>query len=305
MRAYKCFDKNLKCRDFQFEIGKTYEHVDELKMCKSGFHFCEKPMHLFKYYEFDESTRVCEVECSGEITRGDDKSVCSKITIIRELSWHEVLELVNTGIGNTGLGNSGNNNSGGWNSGPRNSGFGNSGRGNSGNENSGHGNSGNENSGRGNSGCGNSGYGNSGDDNSGNGNSGYKSSGHFNSGPYNSGLFNTDEPYLRIFNKPTKLKYYSDEVQELLGICKPVLCEWISAFYMTDSEKERHPEYKTNGGYLKTYKYKEAWKNWWNKAPYKHRRLILDLPNFDADLFKEITGIKVRKKQTRPRRRKS
>ena len=62
---------------------------------------------------------------------------------------------------------------------------------------------------------------------------------------------------------------------------------------MTDAEKNEHPLYETTGGYLKTYKYKEAWQRSWNKASEKDRAKLFELPNFDAEIFKEITGIDV------------
>lgn len=49
MKGYKGFDKDLKCRDFQYEIGKTYE-TDEAKLCEKGFHFCEAPFDVLNYY---------------------------------------------------------------------------------------------------------------------------------------------------------------------------------------------------------------------------------------------------------------
>jgi len=167
MKGYKIFDENLQCRGFQYAVGKTYTHKKEIKFCESGFHFCQNPVHLFNYYSFDPSNRVCEVEALGySILHGDDKSVCKKIKIIRELSWEDVLKLVNLGIGNSGYYNSGYSNSGYYNSGNHNSGYYNSGNYNSGNYNS----------------------------------------GNYNSGNYNTGFFNTDEPTVRMFNKDTGLK---------------------------------------------------------------------------------------------------
>ena len=83
--AYKGFDKDLKCRDFKYEIGKTYIHQGRVIPCESGFHACENPMDVFDYYAFDGSNRFCEVELSGEIHKKDNKSCAAKIKINAEI----------------------------------------------------------------------------------------------------------------------------------------------------------------------------------------------------------------------------
>ena len=180
------------------------------------------------------------------------------------------------------------NNSGNWNSGDWNSGNWNSGYWNSGNRNSGH-----RNSGYGNSGNWNSGHRNSGDWNSGYGNSGHSNSGYWNSGNRNSGIFNTDEPKMRCFNKDSE--YTRTEYEEEFDWVYPDLniCQWISWYDMTDDEKEELPNAKDTDGYLKTMDYKEAWAEYWGKASEEDKRWFLALPNFSAEIFKEITGIDV------------
>ena len=77
MKAYKGFDKDLKCRGFQYEVGKEYEE-GSAKLCKKGFHACENPLDTFCYYGPTDS-RYCEVDVddNGERNSGDSK-VCGK-----------------------------------------------------------------------------------------------------------------------------------------------------------------------------------------------------------------------------------
>ena len=85
MKTYKGFDKDLKCRGFQYEIGKEYE-TDTAKACESGFHACENPLDVFNYYPPADS-RYCEVEQSGEIDidSDDSKIASTKIKIGAEI----------------------------------------------------------------------------------------------------------------------------------------------------------------------------------------------------------------------------
>ena len=196
---------------------------------------------------------------------------------------------------NTGNRNSGDWNSGDWNSGDRNSGHRNSGYGNSGHRNSGDWNSGNWNSGYGNSGYGNSGHRNSGHRNSGDWNSGDWNSGNRNSGYGNStyresGIFCSEQSNVRLFNKPTNLKWNEISHADYSAL---LLCEWIPESKMTNEEKKNEPDFSVREGYLKTYDYKDAWSNFWKKTTKENKQLILDLPNFDAGIFEDITGVNV------------
>ena len=85
--AYKGFDKNWKCRGYQYEIGKTYEHEGKVEACKSGFHSCEYPLDVFSYYAPSES-KFALVKAGGEISKcNDDSKIAStKITIEAELN---------------------------------------------------------------------------------------------------------------------------------------------------------------------------------------------------------------------------
>ena len=201
---------------------------------------------------------------------------------------------MNSGNMNSGNINSGNRNSGDWNSGNTNSGDKNSGDWNSGNinsgdRNSGSWNSGNMNSGDYNSGNWNSGNWNSGDCNSGNWNSGNRNSGNWNSGNMNSGFFNSTEPEVRMFNKQTKLKAHEIKIP---NFCYFDLTVWVSHDTATDEEKSEHKnEIETCGGFLKTLEYKEAWRLAWDKASKEEHKELFKLPNWDNEVFKEITGI--------------
>ena len=81
---YKSMDKDMKCRGFQYEIGKEYE-TDEIKMCERGFHACENPLDVLNYCDVCDN-KFFEVEQSGDIKTDTDKTVSSKIKIKAELS---------------------------------------------------------------------------------------------------------------------------------------------------------------------------------------------------------------------------
>ena len=85
IKSYKGFDKDLKCRGFQYEIGKEYEEP-EADVCRAGFHACERPLDAFNHY-CPVNSRFCEVEQSGELSRDtDDSKVAStKIKIGAEI----------------------------------------------------------------------------------------------------------------------------------------------------------------------------------------------------------------------------
>ena len=189
--------------------------------------------------------------------------------------------------GNTGTNNTGYYNSGDYNNGYYNSGDCNSGDYNNGNCNSGNYNSGNCNSGNYNSGDYNNGYYNSGDCNS----------GYYNSGDRNSGLFNTNEPKMRFFNKDSEYTY--SEFSKKFNFVYPDLkiCAWINKEDMSDTEKAEVSGWSDMGGYLKTLKYKEAWAEYWGRASKEDKDWFKSLPNFDAKIFEEITGISIESKK--------
>ena len=202
----------------------------------------------------------------------------------------------NTGILNIGDRNTGNKNTGNYNTGDKNTGNYNVGILNIGNYNVGDGNTGDGNTGNKNTGNLNTGDSNIGDRNTGDFNTGDHNTGDYNTVNRSTGFFNTkQEKTIKVFNKDCDIEVWEN--------CKKPnfiyfhLTEWIYEEGMTEKEKEENPTYKTTGGYLKSCDYKEAFQKSYNNATEEDKKLLLDLPNFDADAFFEISGIDVRKKE--------
>ena len=95
MKAYKGFDKDLKCKGFQYEVGKEYEEANAA-LCKKGFHACENPLDTFRYYRPTDS-RYCEVDVDDNGERNStDSKVCGKhIKISAEIGLKGV---INAGV---------------------------------------------------------------------------------------------------------------------------------------------------------------------------------------------------------------
>lgn len=240
MKGYKVFNPDWTCRGFQYEVGQTYEMEGDPECCKHGFHFCLNAADCFEFYKFDSANKVAEVEALGEVAEkaGEENSkrCTNKIRIVRELTWHEVLDLVNLGKDCTGLRNSGN-----FNSGDRNS-------------------------------------------------------GDFNKASNCVGCFNTENKPLFFFDKPTDWTlddwYRSDACELMSGIdFRPT--GWIWFNDMTDEEKKQNPTAESTGGYLKILDNSDCFKEWWNGLGDDEKAVIKGIPNFDADKFFEITGIRV------------
>ena len=90
--AYKGFDENFCCRDFQYEVGKEYHITGDLEICKNGFHACKDLMNTFNYYPMGNS-RFAIVKLWGDVLYRDDKMCASNIEIVEELSLKDIVKL--------------------------------------------------------------------------------------------------------------------------------------------------------------------------------------------------------------------
>ena len=311
----KGFDKNLCCRGMQYEVGKEYTTdgkgltIDDLCSNKV-LHYCDSIQKAHWYYSCkDNGNRYCEIEVLGEEVTDGHKYGSNHIKIVREITGEELNTLKgyingNIGLFNSGYSNSGNWNNGNWNSGDDNIGHWNSGNNNSGKYNSGFFNSGYSNSGNRNRGHWNSGNRNSGDYNSGDDNSGNWNIGNCNNGDCNSGIFNSctrsngafcteNDEKINLFNKPSGMtfaEFVDSKYYRAINSSTFTLTEWIE---YTDEEKKESERKALDEGYLKAYTYKEACKNWWKNMTKENKKIVKSIPNFDAKVFKHITGIKV------------
>ncbi len=266
IRGFKVFNPDWTCRDKQYTCPGAFEEDVAPSVCDRGMHFCKKAADCFNYYSFNPENKVAEVIALAERTVEDgDKCATNYLEIVPEVSGQEVLENVNTGKGCTGLCNSGDCNSGDGNSGYCNSGD-----------------------------C------NSGDWNSGNRNSGNRNSGDWNSGDWNNtnfsnGCFNTVEQKIMLFNKQSDITYRDwckSDARYLLNQIPKDVVEWIYSDNMTDEEKEQHPTYKTTDGYLKKLDETECGQLWWDSLSNHQKNIIKAIPNFDAEIFFQCTGIR-------------
>ena len=306
VKGYKVFNPDWTCRGFQYEVGKIFEENIEPSCCDRGFHFCEKASDCFSYYPFNSENKVAEIIALGDVDSDGTKSCTNKIQIVREIPWDEVLRIVNTGKDCTGLCNTGNCNTGDCNTGDRNTGNGNTGNWNTGDWNTGNGNTGNCNTGDRNTGdwntgnCNtgdrNTGDWNTGDCNTGNRNTGDWTTGDWNKSSFNTGCFNTEEPKIMLFNKPSDMTYrewLNSDARYLLNQIPKNVVEWIYSSDMTEEEKAAYPTHKTTGGYLKVLDEAECGQLWWGSLSEHNKNVIKAIPNFNAAIFEQCTGIKI------------
>ena len=88
MKGYKGFDKDLKCRDLQYELGKETAFAGDIELGRRGIHFCENPHDVLAYYGAGNGNRFCLIEAEdvSDEKKEDSIRVCGNIKIMGEIS---------------------------------------------------------------------------------------------------------------------------------------------------------------------------------------------------------------------------
>lgn len=262
--GYKIFNPDWTCRNKQYTCPGEFKEDVKPTPCSSSMHFCPDLKDCFEYHQSDPNNHCAEVVALGEIVQDGNKCVTNHLQIIREIPWNEVLKRVNQGKGCTGICNTGDRNTGDCNTGTYNTGDWNTGNGNTG------------------------------DFNTGNRNTGDCNIGDWNKASFSNGVFCTEEPEILIFNKPSGMTLRQWRDSEACYLLNQILFTpnaWVWDDDMTDEEKKAHPEYKTTGGFLKVLDASDCCVRWWESLDESDRDVIRSIPNFDAAIFKQITGI--------------
>ena len=270
VHGFKVFRPDWTCspngNTKQYTCPGKFEEEGELDVCGHGMHFCQTAVDCFNYYSFNSENKVAEVIAYGEVLTEGDKSCTDKLEIVREIPWDEVLRIVNLGKNCTGRCNTGNRNTGNRNTGNRNTGDWNTGNRNTGNRNTGD--------------C----------------NTGDWNTGDWNKSSFNTGCFNTEEQKIMLFNKPSDMTYrewMDSDARYLLNQIPKNVVKWVYEEDMTDEEKAAHPTYETTGGYLKVLDESECGQLWWGSLSDRRKEIIKAIPNFDAEIFFQCTGVRV------------
>ena len=275
VHGFKVFKPDWTCspngNTKQYTCPGKFEEEGELDVCGHGMHFCQTAADCFNYYSFNSENKVAEVIAYGEVRTDGDKSCTDKLEIVREIPWDEVLRIVNIGKNCTGRCNTGDCNTGNCNTGDCNTGDWNTGNCNTGNRNTGN--------------C-----------NTGDWNTGDCNTGDWNKSSFNTGCFNTVEQKIMLFNKPSDMTYrewIDSDARYLLNRIPKNVVEWIYSEDMTDEEKAEHPTHETTGGYLKVLDKSECGQLWWGSLSDRRKEIIKAIPNFDAEIFFQCTGVRV------------
>jgi hypothetical protein len=271
MTYYKVISKeNRSCHGGEFDWtpylpkgtkpGKWTPEIKDTEECYKGYHVTQYWNMWYK----EEGCRIFECEVKGcthyEQSGMIEKAVCSSIRLVKEI-FPVFDKNLNTGSWNTGSYNTGDSNTGSYNTGNRNTGYRNTGDRNTGYYNTGYCNTGSYNTGNR-----NTGNRNTGSYNTGNRNTGYYNTGDWNKGNRNTGFFNTIDPDIQVFNSPCKRE------------------NWENA------NKPGFIYFNLNGTY------EESWRKAYDSASDEEKLLLVKLPNFNAKVFQEISGILVDEK---------
>lgn len=120
--------------------------------------------------------------------------------------------------------------------------------------------------------------------------------GDWNKSSFNTGCFNTEEQKIVLFNKPSNMTYsewLDSDARYLLNQIPKDVVEWVYEEDMTDEEKAAHPTYETTGGYLKVLDESECGQLRWGSLSDRRKEIIKAIPNFDAEIFFQCTGVRV------------
>lgn len=120
--------------------------------------------------------------------------------------------------------------------------------------------------------------------------------GDWNKSSFNTGCFNTEEQKIMLFNKPSDMTYrewMDSDARYLLNQIPKNVVKWVYEEDMTDEEKAAHPTYETTGGYLKVLDESECGQLWWGSLSDRRKEIIKTIPNFDAEIFFQCTGVRV------------
>ena len=230
----KGFDSDLKCRGYQFEIGKDYKidlpddyELSTNDLCSNKvFHFCDSLSKVHDFYDcHNKNNRYCIIEVLGQMCDDGTKCGSNHIKIIREITGEELKIAKGLTGGNTGLFNSGDRNSGDLNSGI------------------------------------------------------------FNKTNGSNGVFCNIEPKICIFNIQTDWtlkEFYNSKYYDAIISSDFPLTEW---------KNDENPAENGVDGKLIVNTYEDACRRWWDGMSKNNRDIIKSIPNFNIDVFCDITGI--------------